>query len=266
MIAQTDVLTQCLHQLASAAQAALGRCLDHVVADLQLLETKSMDVAERDALANNWHYLTRHKAAWGERYASSLLTEFTRSMSAKPATAPAAPIGFGRAGLESAGLVNDAELNQTIDAQRLLQDLLPVVEATLAELDALVSSALGLGHVAPERNPMRPEVFTGLLHGLLTATLEDTASTNLSLKHLAKPLGRELQQLYADAIKALKLANVASASYHYRVQPSAPQASKPQALKSRTHTSGRSGNSGLDGDAQTSHQPVQYVDLTDQTV
>ena len=266
MTAKTDALTQCMQDLACAARPALERCLEHVIAELQLLETKSMVVADRDALANNSRYLASHKSAWAERYAADLLLEFGRGMSIKPVAAFVTPIGFGRAGLDSAGLVDDAELNQTLDAQRLLQDLLPNVEQTLAELDALVSSALGLGHVAPERNPLRPEVFTGVLHGLLTATLEDAASTSLCLKHLSWPLGRELEKLYADVIKALKLANISSVGYQYRVQLSAPKASKQSTPESRLAAGVQPGNTWQGREAQNTNQAVRYADLSDSDV
>lgn len=221
MAAHSDLLIQCFQDAASAAKPALERCMDQAIATLQLLETQSLKLAERDALAASYCYLQASKKSWSERYAADLLEEFEKSAQPGPLTAtvshpvtPSGPLAFG--------LVDDADVSHAIDGQRLLQNVLPGVEPLLGELDALVSSALGLSHVAPERNPMRPEVFTQVLQRLAAGTLEGKAEAALSLRHLAKPLGLELGRIYAGTIKTLKQASVTAASYQYRLQPSAP--------------------------------------------
>ncbi len=221
MAAQPDLLLECFQNASSAARPALERCLDQAIATLQLLETQSLKVAERDTLAASYRYLLANKKLWSERYAADLLTEFEKFLQPKPVTtavshpnSPSGPLAFG--------LVDDADVSHAIDGQRLLQNLLPGVEPSLGELNALVSSVLGLNHVAPERNPMRPEVFTQVLHTLATHTLESKAAAAVSFRHLAKPLGLELAHIYTGTINTLKLAGVATASYQFRLQPSAP--------------------------------------------
>ena len=263
MVAQPDVLLQCYQAAASAARPALARCLDHAIAELQTLETQSLKLAERDSLADSWRYLQAHKVVWGERYATDLLVEFTKRVSAKLALGSGADLRVVPSGFDSFGLVDDADLKQKIDAQRLLQDLLPATEQTLAELDALVSSALGLGHVAPERNPLRPEVFTLTLQQLMGASLEDVAATVLSLKHMAKPMGRELNLIYRQAVKALTQANIPAAGYKYRVQPSAAAPLRPPGLGAGQDALN---NTGFDGDAHSASRPQELADLSDQGV
>jgi hypothetical protein len=225
MAAQPDILLQCFDNASSAAKPALARCVDHAIAELQLLESKSLKLAERDALAATWRNLLVNKKSWSERYSVDLLAEFKQEAAEKPPAASAAaavPAAFTRPGLASFGLVDDADLNQAIDGQRLLQNLLPGVEQSLAELNALVSSALGLGYVAPEKNPMRPEVFTRVLQRLASHAVEGGAEAAQSFKYLTQPLGQELVQIYAATIKALKQASVTAASYQYRLQPATP--------------------------------------------
>ena len=221
MAAQPDVLLNCLKNAAAAARPALSRCVDQAVAELQLLETQSLKTTERDELATSWRYLQAHKQAWSERYAVDLLAEFTKAADVKPIAPVAAP-KFSRSGSAAFGLVDDAELSQAIDGQRLLQNLLPVVEQKLTELNALVSSAMGLGYVAPERNPLRPEVFTKALQGLASSTVESSGAAAAVFKVLTKPLGVELLQIYTACINSLNQANVTAASYQFRLQPSAP--------------------------------------------
>ena len=221
MAAQPDVLLHCFQNASSAVLPALQRCIDVAVAELQLQETKKTKRHERDELADCSRYLQANKMAWSERYAVDLLVEFTQVEESKPA-GPAAGPQFTRLEPVTFGLVDDALLSQAIDGQRLLQNLLPAVEQKLAELDALVSSAMGLGYVAPERNPMRPEVFTRVLQRLASPTLEESAAAALSFKVLTKPLGEELVGIYSSSINLLKQASVTAASYQFRLQPTAP--------------------------------------------
>ena len=266
MAAQPDVLLLCYQTAATAAQPALERCIAHAVAELQTLETQSLKLAERDALADSWRYLLANKPVWRERYAVDLLAEFTKRTSARLAFGSGTDVRAFPTGFDSFGLVDDADLKQKMDAQRLLQDLLPGIEQTLAELDALVSSALGLGHVAPERNPLRPEVFTRTLQVLMGGNLEDAAATALSIRHMGKPLGRELNLIYQHAIKALTQANIPAAGYQYRIQPSAPSSSPAPLTSQDFGAQQNTSNTGFDGDGYAASRPQALADLSDQGV
>ena len=272
MAAQPDLLLQCFQDASSAAQPALERCLDQAIAALQLLETQSPKMAERDALVASYRYLLANKKSWSERYAAELLKEFAKSLQPKPVepAIAAKPHPATPSGPPAFGLVDDADVSRAIDGQRLLQNLLPGVEPSLGELNALVSSALGLSHVAPERNPMRPEVFSQVLQRLVTGTLESKAEAGLSFRHLAKPLGLELAHIYASTIKTLKLASVATASYQYRLQPSTPKQQSMSAssvLQMQTEPK-RFGMKGHGQGHARDHddEPVSPADLSDMQV
>ena len=275
MAAQPDVLLHCFQNASSAAQPALGHCIDQAVTELQLQETQSVKVTERDKLSASWRYLLANKKLWSERFAADLLIEFTKEAEPKPSSSvsasatAASTLAFTRSQPAAFGLVDDAELSQAIDGQRLLQNLLPGVEQKLAELNALISSAMGLGYVAPERNPMRPEVFTRVLQRIATSTLEGSATAVLSVKALTKPLARELVQIYTSSINTLKQASVTAASYQFRIQPSAPAPQKSQTSASDqaqagqawTGFAGGSGGTGGVGDG-----PPSTVNLSDYKV
>lgn len=263
MAAQPDVLLLCYQAAASASRPALERCLSHAIAKLQTLETQSLKLAERDALADCWRYLQSHKTLWCERYAADLLIEFTKRVPAKLALGTGADVRIMPSGFDSFGLVDDADLKQKMQAQRLLQDLLPGTEQTLAGLDALVSSALGLDFVAPERNPLRPEVFTRTLQQLMGGNLEDAAATQLSIRHMAKPLGRELSLIYGQAILLLTQANVPAAGYQFRVQPSAPSPLTAPLAQQDIGTQQVTPTTGFGG---ANSRPQVLADLSDQGV
>lgn len=263
MAAQPDLLLQCFQDASSAAKPALERCLDQAIATLQLLETQSLKMAQRDALAASYRCLLANKKLWSERYAADLLTEFLKSTEPKAVAAvshlntPSGPLAFG--------LVDDADVSQAIDRQRLLQNLLPGVEQSLGELDALVSSALGLNHIAPERNPMRPEVFTQVLQRITTGTLESSLDAALSFKHLAKPLGLELVNIYASTVKTLRHASVTAASYQYRLQASAP-APQGRPTSSATGLRGQKHEGQDQGHASSDFEAPEPANLSDMQV
>lgn len=262
MVAHPDVLLLCYQAAASAARPALERCIDDAIAEMQTLETQSLKLAERDALTDGWRYLLAHKTAWGERYSNDLLAEFTKRLSTKLALGSGADFRVMPSGFDSFSLVDDADLRQALDAQRLLQDLLTATEQALAELNALVSSALGFRHVAPKRNLLRPEIFARTLQQLMSPSLEDAAAALLSIKHIAKPLGRELNLIYRQAIKALTKANIPAAGYRYKVQSSAPVAPKSQGFGVQQDAS----KNGFKGDAYAATRPQELADLSNQSV
>ena len=140
MAAQPDLLQQCFKEAASAARPALERCIEQAAAELQVLEAQCFKVAERDVIAGCWRYLLRSKLAWSERYPADLQAEF--ALGSLP-SAPRAPspqtLRAASTGRPLLSLIDETEVNQAIDSQRLLQHLLPSLEQALAELDALVS-------------------------------------------------------------------------------------------------------------------------------
>src|SRR6185295_15439321 len=96
---------------------------------------------------------------------------------------------------------------------------MPLVERPVSELDALVSSAMGLETVRPDLNPIRPEVFAQSLRTLVGRTQVKAATGSLWMKYMAEPLGQELQDLYGRLVTQLRDANVHAAEYRL-VQPS----------------------------------------------
>ena len=216
----------------------LAQCVGAAVAALQALELKSMKVAERDQLASAWRQLAGRKDTWTVRFSTDMLTAFAASVAATPLAGASAALaaeaaerdasgsgqGYlesGRAGLnlDNLKLVDDAAVMQAIDAQRLLQQILPGLEQTLAELDALISTALGLPNVMPEHNPLRPQEFTRVLQGLMTAPENDAALPAMWVKHMAAPMAQGLKAIYAKAVAQLESANVQAAQYRVLQTP-----------------------------------------------
>jgi hypothetical protein len=135
-------------------------------------------------------------------------------------------------------LVDDAEIVEAIQAARLVQHVSPLIEQPASELDALVSSAMGFASVRPELNPIRPEVFATALRALLSRTPVKAATGSLWMKHMAEPLGHELQNLYGRLVVQLKDANVQAASYSRGATPPS-SARRPASVTDGSAVSGQ---------------------------
>ncbi len=314
MTQQSEVLKHCLEDTAKASGPMLAQCVSAAVAALQALELKSMKVAERDQLASAWRQLAGRKDIWTARFPADMLAAFTASVAATPlagagaapaardakATRPASAgmrdasnsgqgyLESGSAGLslDKLKLVDDAAVVQAIDAQRLLQQILPGLEQKLAELDALISTALGLPNVMPEHNPLRPQEFTRVLQDLMTAPESDAALPAMWVKHMAAPMAQGLKAMYAKAVAQLESANVQAAQYRVLQTPAGTQSGGGGGGASRNGgaspagtdgggfgggsgggNGGGSGQSDTDANAGTFEEnPSAYADLSNQGV
>ena len=247
MSSQPLLLRQCFQEAASGARDALSRCIEHSVAELQQAENKCIKMAERDEFAAAWRGLQKHKNAWCDQFAGRLLTAFdapapvSSNALAYSLTTARSALTSERSGFAELSLVDDSELSQAIESSRLLQRVLPSVEQPLSQLDALISSAMGLQAVAPELNPLRPEVFAQTLRGVIASVPAEPAISSMWMKYLAEPLGPELAKIYGRVVAVLESAHVQAAGYRV-LQTASKGADGP--------TSTRAGDLGRD-DANT---------------
>ena len=224
MAAPSPALQQCFDEVADSAPMALQRCLTHVVAVLKEAERTSERAAESNELGDAWRELLRHEADWCKRYPDELRSAFRSDGRATPAASH-----DGDAGWEGLTLVEDARIVQAIESSRLLQQVMPLVERPVSELDALVSSAMGLPGVRADLNPIRPEVFAQSLRTLVEGAAVTASTSSLWMKHMAQPLGQELQGLYGRLVVQLQDANVQAAEYRLRPTPPGKAPARPAA-------------------------------------
>jgi hypothetical protein len=229
MASQPEIVQSCAEEAAKGALNALEHCIDDAVTALQIAETQTVRISERDPIAAAWRELQKNRAVWPAQFAASLLDVFQAGISAAarasllsrgdfaPDAGTAIPKLLVSSNKFSAdgglSLVDDEDVSEEIESSRLLQQLLPAVDQTLAELNKLMSSALGLPNVRPELNPLRPEIFASSLRDVVSATPSEAGVFALWIRHLSPPLGRELKLLYERVINRLEMANIQGASY-----------------------------------------------------
>lgn len=274
MALQADVFQRCLQEAAKAGKPALERCIDHAVSALQVAETQSMKVVERDELGQAWRELVKYKASWCLQYATDLSQAFNAAASAAPkvkAVPTSRPAALALAGADMFSLVDDTQVEEGIESARLMQQVAPVVEQVLSELDGLMSSAQGLVNVSPEANPVRPEMYVQTLRALMAAAPVEPGIGALWVKNLAEPLGRELKRVYEQLVNMLEMAQVRAASYRVLQTPASsgkrPAKAGAAAAGPAGGGSGGAGDSapapgGYISDEPLPRSPSQYADLS----
>jgi hypothetical protein len=214
------LLSQCFEAAEQRVPAMIRRCIDDVMSTLQLAEDASLHNNQRQLFAKSIRSIAQYRGALAEGYPIRLREAFERQEN--EATASTLVGLFDSSMMQ---LVDDSEMNETLESVRLLQNLLPLVEHSLPILDARMSSLIGLDTVEVEKNPLRPSVFARELRELMADLESDAEVRQLWLQHIAHVLGRELGQLYEALALMLQQANVQEAAYRIRLVAD-PEASR----------------------------------------
>ena len=179
---------------------------------MQSAENASQSVVQRQLLGQAAWSLTQNRSALTRTYPRRLREAIVQ---ADEEQGMARFVGMSDSSMLQ--LVDDSAVSESLEAVRLLQNLLPMVEQVLPVLDARMSSLIGLNSVQIEKNPLRPSVFVRELRDLVVELEPDAAVRSLWLQHIAPALGRELAQLYEQIALLLQRANVQEASYRIRL-------------------------------------------------
>lgn len=206
------LLEQCTLEAERCAPDFLKRCIDAAAASLQGSENASESGQQRQLMAQAVWSLTQSRALLIRTFPHRLREAFNARKGHEGMTQLAE-----LSDSSMMQLVDDHTVTESLEAVRLLQNLLPLVEHSLPVLDARMSSLIGLDSVRVEKNPLRPSVFARELRDLMAEIESDAAVRSLWLRHIAHALGRELGQLYEQIALMLQRANVQEASYRIRL-------------------------------------------------
>jgi hypothetical protein len=163
----------------------------------------------RNGLADSAKQLRQWEPELCKRYPQVLLEAFANPQRAKK-TKDASPAELQFDELE---LMDEVQVHASVTLARTQQITLLAAEASLAELNTLICSTLGLGTVQPERNPLRPEIYVRALKEVFEETSVPSATQLDWLSAMSVTLGEELRELYANLSAKLRDQGVASAGY-----------------------------------------------------
>jgi Protein of unknown function (DUF1631) len=121
-------------------------------------------------------------------------------------------------------LLEDNQLDESIEIARAEQELSSSVEDNLPPVDALMSTVLGWITVQPQTNPVRPEVFVRALRESFLPYVKDTEVRGFLIAPAANILGVQLRKLYKDFANWLRARHVEPAGLNMSASP----ADKPE--------------------------------------
>ena len=200
-----DVLAQ--------AQPLMERVADATRMALLARQDQARTPGEHNAMHEARQQLSRLASVMGERYPDALrkaIDQETAQNAEKP-TRSLFTVHF-----DDLELMDEAQINDSVERARARQVLISAVEGPLADLDALVCAALGLPRVQPEHNPLRPEVFLQAMQTVVSQMQVTPQVRNDWMGPMAQALGTELRGLYLAQIDRLKHSGVQPVGYAMR--------------------------------------------------
>jgi hypothetical protein len=249
----SQTVARSIGEAAGTAARLVAQAVDHAVTELQCAESHTPP-EQRQLVADAWHELLARRKDWVDRFPTLLRGACEQAARNDALAATASGADAPSSGFLSLTLVDDTEIARKIESARLAQQLTSMLERPLAELDALMSSALGLAVIQPERNPLRPAVYARALRELMDAGKPDPAWPALWLRHMVQPLAHDLEQVYREQARLLTDAQVHAADYRLVTVPSkGPAPVRPAGVAS----AGGGGNGVSSGGNGNGHGPVQ---------
>ncbi|HET8869060.1 MAG TPA: DUF1631 family protein, partial [Aquabacterium sp.] len=102
----------------------------------------------------------------------------------------------------SLSLVDDAEVERGVAADRLAQELAVECDKALEALNSYLSAAIDNGN--PDKNPLRPQVIAKAWLKALGEMSDDLQVINLIVQHVGRLLSKQLAQAYEQTTQELK--------------------------------------------------------------
>lgn len=207
-----------VQEAAAGGHMLMGKLVAAARQALQVREAACRDLRERDALAQSGKQLRGWEAKLCERYPHALLEAFTKPEAARKAGSPLAVTDVGFDELE---LMDEVQVLTSVTLARTQQVAMLAAEASLAELNTLICSTLGLGVVNADRNPLRPQIYINALKTVVEQTGLPPAVQLDWLSAMGTTLGQELRAMYTQLCASLQNQGVVAAGYMVVQTPSA---------------------------------------------
>ncbi len=117
---------------------------------------------------------------------------------------------------EALSLVDDQEVDERVEAERISLELAHGCEWELRELDSYVGALLQIGRPDPEHNPLRPEVVAQALLRAIRAVSDDAEHRKHLAREIGRTLGPTLKACYGEIAADLRAKGVRAAELAVR--------------------------------------------------
>ena len=215
----------CVAQAVRDGVQALKKALAETEAALSRDQDTARDNRERDRLGEALALLRAQQSTLVQAYPVALMEHFSGAQMVSP-PAPGASAHQALAGgpiaWDALTLMDDAQVLAQVELSRAQQLVTHATEGVLEDLDRLMSAALGLTRVAPERNPLRPETFLRALQQVVADAGVAEGPRQLWMRHLPDLLGKRLVGAYQRASDRLREGGLRPVGYG-----AAPAAGRP---------------------------------------
>ncbi|MDA8445787.1 DUF1631 family protein [Paracidovorax valerianellae] len=205
------VFRACVVNAVRQGEALMGRLTSVTQGALASDESNERNIQQRTVLADAMRLIKQHEDTLAKAYPMALLEVFAEGpapSSARARSGDETGIDFGEL-----SLMDESEVLAQVELSRAQQIAVHATEATLAELNTLVSSAQGLQRVQPERNPLRPENYIRALQQVVGETGVSAEIRQVWMAHMRKVLGDELVAVYKAAAQSLRDNGIAPVGY-----------------------------------------------------
>jgi hypothetical protein len=184
---------------------------------LNARELVTRDFRERDAIAESAKQLRQWEPKLCVRFQEALEFAFENPDKVKKTVA----LSMADVQFDQLELMDEVQVLTSVTMARTQQVAMLSAEASLADLNTLISSTLGLGVVRPDRNPLRPEVYVQALKDVVEQTGVQATVQLDWLGAMSVTLGQELRSLYTTLANKLRNAGVVAAGYAVAQAPMA---------------------------------------------
>ena len=222
-------------KLESAVQRvrmAARTAAEHAIDSLGLATLASHNVLQRDVLLSAQYELNRKLAIFALTFNETLDTDVARQAGTlTPSAGPTVTPDSLVASWESLTLVDDLEVEFHISADRFALEISHACEWEIRELDAYMSSLMGLGAADHHRNPLRAEVVGQAMIRAIDAVSDRPEVRKVLSTEIGRSLAQAMRQTYGDVVADMRHAGVRPVGLKVRNGPSSNRPPRSHSLQ-----------------------------------
>ena len=201
-----------LESAVQRVRMAARSAAEHTVDSLGLAALATTGVLQRDALLGAQYELNRKLAIFALSFNEALDTDVARQAgtlvpTANPAAGAVTPDSLV-ASWESLTLMDDNEVEIHISADRFALEIAHACEWEIRELDAYMSTLMGLGAAEHDRNPLRAEVVGQAMIRAIEAVSNRPEVRKVLVTEIGRSLAHAMRQTYGDIVANLRHSGV----------------------------------------------------------
>ena len=243
--AQAALYQQCVTKAANEGRQLMEHLVDKGRAAIQQRASVELDPQERQLLVESGRQLSAHEGLLRDRFPMTLMAAFSEAVSTdarQQRNKPSSPTAAASIRFDELELMDESQVQESIELARAQQTAMAVAELQLAELNALICSVLGLKTVQPDRNPFRPEIYVKALRTVLKLTNADNGVRVRWMQFMGVALGDRLREIYPDLCTLLQANGVRPVGY---VVTQTAQAGSPATSKGKAGGTGAGAPGGV---------------------